>query len=37
MLAGLAVMVGMCSFDYQILGQYHRLIMLGHRWFWLWC
>ena len=29
MLAGLAVMVGMCSFDYQILGQYHRLIYVG--------
>lgn len=29
MLAGLVVMVAMCSFDYNILGQYHRLIYAG--------
>lgn len=29
MLAGLIVMVGMCSFDYNILGQYHRVIYAG--------
>ncbi len=27
--AGLVVMIGMCSFDYHVLGQYHRLIYLG--------
>ncbi|NMB46224.1 MAG: rod shape-determining protein RodA [Firmicutes bacterium] len=29
MLAGLIVMVGMCSFDYNILGQYYRPIYAG--------
>jgi rod shape determining protein RodA len=29
MLAGFAVMVGMCSFDYHILGQYYRLVYAG--------